>query len=152
MNKERLLKLANLLEQDAKNPNGIKFDLNWWARPSIDSASQIPYWHDVKREPAPSCDTTGCAMGLAAVSGIFKDEGLSYRISGRNIEVEYRDARGFQYSGFEAAQVFFDINHYQSYQLFNPDHYSSNTKGTEAELEVVRRINQLVETGHITIE
>ena len=30
MNKKRLLKLADLLEADANNPKGIKFDMGTW--------------------------------------------------------------------------------------------------------------------------
>ena len=56
MNKKRLLKLADLLEADAKNKKGIKFD--YWATANLADP----------KEPI-SCGTSACAMGLAALSG-----------------------------------------------------------------------------------
>jgi hypothetical protein len=67
MNKRRLLKLADLLEKDAKNKKGIKFDMQVWG--VIDNPDKPM-----------SCGTSACAMGLAALSGAFKSAGLGYEI------------------------------------------------------------------------
>jgi len=70
MNKRRLLKLADLLEADAKNKKGVKFDLGTWGNLN----------EGTPEEEVISCGTTACAAGLAAMSGAFKKEGLGYRL------------------------------------------------------------------------
>src|SRR5580704_5650057 len=65
MNKRRLLKLADLLEADAKNKKGIQFDYHHWG--SVGN-----------REEPLSCGTSACALGLAAISGAFTRAGLGY--------------------------------------------------------------------------
>lgn len=127
MNKRRLLKLANLLETDAKNKKGTRFDLSLWA--------------DVSDRKKPiSCGTTVCAMGLAAISGIFKRAGLTYRID-----------NGFWFSwhgdnldGFEIATELFDIPYNDASQLFSHTAYSLGQQtGARGELAVAKRIRKL---------
>jgi hypothetical protein len=62
VNKKRLLKLADLLEADAKNRKGIKFDLGTVAMSSAEDGNFIKG----ELEPSVSCNTVACAMGLAA--------------------------------------------------------------------------------------
>ena len=136
MNKDRLLRLVNLLREDAANPNGAKFDLGTWGESS-------------DAEPRLSCGTTACAMGLAAISGIFKDEGLTFSvhpevgINGEDvndIKVEY-DHR----SGFTAAALFFDISGTDARYLFAPDSYRGSIPvGKEGEELVAARIEAFI--------
>jgi len=63
MNAAALLKLADLLDGDAADPDGIQYD-------SLDYGTV----HD--QDKLLSCETTACALGLAAISGEFADLGL----------------------------------------------------------------------------
>lgn len=74
MNKRRLLKLADLLVKDARTKKGIRFSMD------VVIARKNPEAGAVKMD----CGTTGCAMGLAAVSGAFKRAGLSCKTDFRN--------------------------------------------------------------------
>lgn len=64
LQRENCAKLADLLETVPAK----QFDMSLWA--SFDPDSQPEAGH--------SCGTVGCAMGWAAVSGQFQDQGLSY--------------------------------------------------------------------------
>lgn len=74
--KRRALKLADLLEKDAKNKKGIRFDLS-----TVFTATALEEGKDIPSDYVPevSCGTTACAMGLAAISGEFKRAGLSFQ-------------------------------------------------------------------------
>ena len=137
MKADLLLRLADYLEKDAVNPNGFKFDMWTWA--SSESDSDGFFTGNVK--PEPNCGTSACAMGIAAISGIFKDEGLSYYV---NIdgEFEFRFAEGW-IGGFSAAQSLFEINDPQSRYLFDGDHMT----GHPGELAVAKRIRAFVDSG-----
>jgi hypothetical protein len=132
MRKDLLLRLADLLEADASNDLGIKFDLSEWGLVRN------------KEEPV-SCGTTACAMGLAALSGAFKDEGLSYRFyddegACRFVEVFVGDE-----SGFRAASKLFDIPTYVSEFLFAPNLISqSKISGAIGERFVAKRIRDFI--------
>ena len=67
MKKQRLLKLAALLEEDAGNPKGMKFDLGYWAAPANLGDSDLS-----KKDFSVDCGTVGCAVGLACLSGAFR--------------------------------------------------------------------------------
>lgn len=133
MRTDRLLKLAGALEADAKNPVGIKFDLGTWA--------------DFKgKAPKLDCGTTACAFGFAAISGIFKKEGLDYKAeiygsSGEgDITVTFEGEEGMA-----AAAKFFDIGSIEAHKLFTSGYYSGKeTTGTEGEMEVVKRLRAVV--------
>lgn len=143
MNAERLLRLAAGLKANAANPTGMKFDLwHWGSFPAN------------QPQPDITCNTVGCAVGFAAVSGIFKKEGLGYKIlSGQGIFDEsiilptYKDSEGWQ-----AVNDFFDIEYVDSMKLFSTYSYApegedprdEDTKGAEAELKVARRIEEYV--------
>jgi hypothetical protein len=139
MRSDLLLKLADLLESEAENKEGVNFDLHYWAAPEEGM-------HFKNKEVAipMSCQTRACAMGLAAISGAFKDEGLTY-------ELEYsRSANGFimhpvynGHRGFDAAAELFGIEDEDAIRLFSPDLYTVTT-GADAEREVASRIRQLV--------
>lgn len=137
INKRKLLKLAKLLEDDARRKKGIKFDLGFWGIV------------EDKSNPL-SCNTTACAMGLAALSGKFK--GLEARVSplAGGMEVVY-DKRAF---GFEAAAQLFNIPYEVAVWLFGVEYYDIEqgetidnytvTEGAIGEKMVAKRIRDYV--------
>jgi hypothetical protein len=129
MNTERLLKLADLLEADAKNKKGIKFDLGLWGF-SDDGPASI------------SCGTSACAVGLAVLSGAFKSDGLTNYygdLSGR-ICPSFDDV-----DGFEAVERLFNISNLEANFLFLDENYPSNkTTGAVGERFVAKRIRDFV--------
>lgn len=131
MRTDRLLRLAALLEEDAANDKGIKFDLGQWAEVT-DPDNPV------------SCGTQGCAIGLALVSGIFKDEGFGSQFQ-RQYHPTYLPPgwqKGNAIGGWSAIQAFFEIDHDQAIELFLMDSYVI-VKGAEAELEVADRIRRM---------
>ena len=140
MQKRRLMKLAAMLLADAKNANGIKFDIGTVGKPSDNTLFQ---------ENAPialDCGTTACAMGLAALSGEFKKVGLSYRSNPgdypQQIECKWK-GRITDYD--KAAMRLFNITQNQANYLFSSWTYPFHKKtGAKGEREVVRRIKQVV--------
>lgn len=131
MHTDRLLKLAELLEADAVNPTGVKFDLRGWGEAHTDLPLSI------------SCNTQACAFGLAVLSGAFAEFGLS------NIAVHPDEiiipGMPSGADNFQAAAELFDIGLHQAGHLFDPDFYEDGkTEGAEAELEVARRIREMV--------
>jgi hypothetical protein len=131
MNKRRLLKLADLLEADAKNKRGVKFDLSRWGF----SADRV--------EPAePACGTYACAIGLAVLSGAFQRAGL------RNFHGEHSPAVLPAFGGavgFTAAAKLFGIAHSEAEFMFHQDHYpSTKISGATGERYVAKRIRDFV--------
>jgi hypothetical protein len=139
--KRRLLKLAALLEADAKNKKGIKFNISVVGTISHDQSL------DDKDEVKLDCGTTVCAMGLASLSGAFKHAGLSYKITGNSI---WNTINGETMDYDRAAVHIFGIPREIADVLFSPNYYSMNlSKGAEGELEVARRIRLYVAEGEI---
>jgi len=129
VNKKRLLKLADLLEADAKNKNGIKFD--YWATATVADTN----------EPI-SCGTSACAMGLAAISGAFKRAGLDYRLPGNNNEIDFTwNGRVLEFE--RAAMKLFDLSEQEADFLFVPGNTTA-TIGAIAELQVAKLIRDFV--------
>lgn len=143
MNKKRLLKLADLLEADAENPSGIKFDLNsWGAREDIPN-DRIP-------EAIPvDCGTTACAVGLACISGAFKRAGLSYKLTTFNMGGgNHISPRFKRFKEMEAVRRFFELNDDESYSLFVSWRYPKHLQeGAAGEREVAKRIREMVANG-----
>lgn len=135
MNKRRLLKLAHLLESDAKNKKGIKFNLGVLGFAAFDDDKNAKL----------DCGGSGCAMGLAAMSGAFKREGLSYKATGglmNNIKTML-NGRSLLYD--TAAMRLFDISRSQANFLFTPSFYPRNKlKGAIGERYVAKRIRDFV--------
>lgn len=134
MNKKRLLKLADLLEADAKNKKGVKFDLvSWGENRNVDPDRPVPV----------SCGTTACAVGLACISGAFKDEGLTYArgsVAKKLIVPVFDNDRGLW-----AAQNFFEIGYGEFDKLFTDTSYPKNQrKGAVGERAVAKRIREMV--------
>ncbi len=155
MKVDLLLRLADLLEADAANPNGVCFDLSDWSHPmsaDLKASNDDETWaRDMDVIPV-NCNTAACAVGLAAISGAFEAEGLRWKI-----EPTFGDEsrlRGFlvpfvegqpHMVGFHAAKVVFDLTDVEVFSLFDPDHYAyEKRKGAESEREVARRIRALV--------
>lgn len=130
MNKRRLLKLADLLEADAKNKKGIKFNLFVWG--------------EGEGRPGIHCGTMACAMGLAALSGAFRRAGLRTRI------VQFGDGAwdmGVKLGGLggtEAASALFDIDREAADWLFTPTGYQDVPQGASGERLVAKRIRDFV--------
>lgn len=140
MNKRRLLKLADLLEADAKNKKGVKFDLYAWAKKEVDG--ELDRFAFKKGEVVEvNCSTAACAWGLAAISGAFKRQGVGYTISGYG----YLCPTYGRKREFSAARAFFEISEKEADFLFEPSsyHYSKRT-GAEGELYVAQRIRDFV--------
>lgn len=142
MRTDRLLRLADLLEADAVNPNGVQFDLNDWGHPSDDKIFKN------NDDVTVDCGTAACAFGLAAISGIFKDEGLGYEISsGRyhRLIPRFINEQRDEFFGFEAAKEFFDISIDVARKLFDVVHHYEHTTGSVAELAVAGKIRNAVD-------
>lgn len=137
MNIERMNKLADLLEADAANPEGVRFDLGTWGR-------DVNYLDEYKSgfvegQVIPiNCNTAACAFGLAAISGAFKDDGLTYQIDDDYLIPEFEGK-----IGIFAATKFFDLRFTAASYLFDTSSYNT-IRGAPAELEVVRRIRSMV--------
>ena len=138
MNKRRLLKLADLLEADAKNKKGIKFDLGTWGY----TEASNPFADDAP-DPAVSCGTTACAMGLAAISGAFKRQGLKATISQRPTG-KYIAVRLGRREGLSAATKLFGITMRVSEWLFLESGYRTDINGAKGERVVANRIRDFV--------
>jgi len=133
--KRRLLKLADMLEADAKNKKGIKFDIG-----------TVGHTNDDDVKPSLSCGTTACAMGLAAISGKFKRAGLSYFCEkGSSGFILETTMYGKEITYTEAAVQLFDISYQEAYLLFYPGYYPEDkSEGAKGEREVAKRIRRLV--------
>lgn len=132
MNRRRLLKLADLLEADAKNKKGVKFDIGTWGR-SEDGEAPVSV----------SCGTVACAMGLAVVSGAFKRAGLTNLLDDENPARICPAHKGE--SGFGAAVSLFDIQYKDAAFLFDGDYYPpSKSTGAVGERFVAKRIRDFV--------
>jgi hypothetical protein len=135
--KKRLLKLRDLLLKDARRKNGIKFDMFDWG------TSKTP-------EPKMDCGTQACALGLAAISGEFKRQGLDFRVF--NHEPDDSDEYGLDITlhgvtndNFFIGAKVFDIPYELSQVLFSPS--GQNTQGAVAERELAKHIASIVKTG-----
>jgi len=143
VNKRRLLKLADVLDADAKNKKGIKFNLFLWGRVTDES--------DVV-----SCGTTACAAGLAAISGVFAKQGLSYRVRKDQMSDQFdlritlngRCRNGPTYDGsFLNIKRFFGLSVTEAEFIFTPRPYNEAglpTEGAKGERAVAKRIRKFV--------
>lgn len=136
MNKKRLLKLADMLEADAKSETGIQFNLG--------TVVQMKQWPTDGKVPV-DCGTQACAMGLAAISGQFERAGLTYEISDVGFQMRFKDGpKGFGH----AAMGLFDIDLSEADFLFTPGGYEElsyrDITGAKAELIVAVRLRDFV--------
>ena len=134
MNRERLLRLADLLEKDAENPEGVKFDMSEWGR-VLDRTRPL------------SCGTTACAMGLAALSGEFTADGLDYEIGIVALLFTYNSKC---MGGLDAAAGLFEIPDVIADRLFLGQ-WSGPCNGADGERRMAEVIRQYVETGVVPL-
>lgn len=124
----RLLKLADLLEADAKNRKGIEFYFFNWGTVS-DPDKPL------------SCGTQACAMGLAALSGAFKKAGLTHKFGVYGeLDIQFR-GRG---AALGAAMRVFAISSREASRLFAEGSYLTETRGAKAERQVAKHIRKFV--------
>lgn len=138
MEKERLLKLADLLDRDAKNKKGIKFDLGYWGYRDAAKRTTKP------KRIAVDCGTTACAIGLACISGAFKSDGLTFKLvskdngGGNNFVPLYGG-----HDSFSAVQEFFGITMFDAHYLFSDTSYDpKERRGAVGERAVAKRIRE----------
>lgn len=152
MNKERLLKLADLLEADAANPEGIKFDLSFWGADAQYSGAdwdtkEALQGQGVGLKPGRAipvnCGTAACAVGLAAISGVFADEGLGYKLTCNGELSPMFDEN----ESWDAVYDFFGLTEEQATSLFSDASYTVK-RGAEAELAVATRIRRFVDGSY----
>lgn len=140
MHKQRLLKLAALLEADAENNNGIKFDLEHWARPATFMGFRSVWFKKTKVEKIPvNCNMAACAIGLAVLSGAFHEDGLQGELRADGYLLPTYKG----WSHWYAVRQFFGLDHSIADFLFHSDHYKVR-KGKRAELAVAERIRDFV--------
>ncbi len=143
MNKRRLLKLADLLEADAKNKKGVQFDLGTWASPAGDEWKR--QWDTKENEIRVDCGTTACAVGLACISGAFARSGLTYTykkawVGGFHLVPKFNGS-----TQFPAVQKFFGVAEREAMFLFSAEKYpNSKIKGAAGERYVAKRIRDFV--------
>lgn len=131
MNAERLLKLADVLERDAYQLHGVKFDL-----------LSIITVDDPKLGPGMNCGTMACALGIWALCGEFEGVTISRveRTTGKDFDVEYQNT-----TNRDAAEIYFDISGDVSAWLFLNQYYTGlPTEGEAGERAVAARIRAFV--------
>lgn len=141
MNKKRLLKLADLLDADAKNKKGAAFDLNAWAMKKDDDGVFSRWLFQPGESVEVNCNTAACAWGLAAISGAFKREGVGYKVACCGVLSPTFKGK----EDFDAAVKFFAISVSAAGFLFEPDQYPrAKRRGAIAERYVAKRIRDFV--------
>ena len=144
MNIERLQRLHDLLVADAHNPKGVQFNLRSWAKP----ASVSTFYSLGTTVVTADCGTQACALGLAAISGAFKDDGLSYKFTEDGLLLPTFTKNNKVLYQFVAGANLFDIREATATILFDPFSYDeTNLTGATAELVVAGRIAQLIDQG-----
>jgi hypothetical protein len=145
MREDRLLKLADVVEADANNPVGFKFDLATWAAPIKVAENPTRYdsgWEQDAVIPL-DCNTAACAVGVGCLSGAFKNEGLSYEIDNGMLSPTFQGR-----TSFGAVREFFEIRQIDVEYLFVSENYDASLrKGRDGELAVAARIRQYVADG-----
>jgi hypothetical protein len=136
--KKRLLRLAKLLRKDAKCKTGVKFNMGDWGSTE-----------DENTKLGMNCGTQACALGLAAISGEFKREGLGFRN-----DIDFGDSKRvttieFTYKGrasnaIEAAVATFDIPECVADYIFGGDaNVKTKGEGAKAEIEMAEIIENV---------
>ena len=125
--KRRLLKLANFLDTVPVR----KFDMDYFV---------IKNNQPDKILPLKDCGTVACALGYAATCiPEFQRAGLT--VEPRDNGWPLYDKNGNYEIGYEAGEVFFNLNGDESKELFDPFYYREGHKGPRS---VARKIRALV--------
>lgn len=154
-------KAIALLIADANNPKGIKFDLGRWATPSTEADERPVLYDETGATPklGVDCGTTGCAMGLFAVSGLWPDLKLRDRLYERPeacraglhvrlepvLDIDPDKESGYVSSGFSAAARLFGISYEDATYLFDPECYEGLVVEAEGELLVAERMQAFLD-------
>lgn len=131
INIERLERLAVLLDGYRPEPSAPDFDLAGWATTETRRTGFL--WLR-KRE----CGTQGCAVGLACLSGIFANEGLSLTTNASGYLPVFEGKRSWY-----AVEAFFGLSIKQAIRLFQPDSYPVS-RGPLAAAFVAARIRDMI--------
>jgi len=133
---ERLEDLAQFLQDDSRNKQGIQFDLAYWGE-SEDKSPEV------------SCGTSACAFGAAAVAKLFPGLTVSVESSsytnddGKQVYELIPKYKGKM--GMEAACKLFGLTDDQAYYLFDPGSYEEDLiKGAKGERKVAKRIRNFI--------
>lgn len=126
MNTERLLRLADYLEDVVAKLPAERFDMNNWATPT------------------PHCGTACCAVGHACSIPEFQAAGLAMSIDEEGHgEPVIRPDDGSMFSSWQAVEAFFGITHREAACLFDAGRYFAGVRPQE----VAARIRQFVASG-----
>jgi hypothetical protein len=146
----RLLKLADIAEQDANNKKGVSFTMGRWGQ--IDSEKPI-------KTAKMTCGTRACLFGLAALSRGFKSQGLGFTLQKNSEYVSYSGKRiiygiEFTWKGryidpLSAAAKLFGIDKATVHALFIP-FAAEMEEGAKAERAGAKVLRQFVKTGKVT--
>lgn len=131
---KRIIKLAELLEKDARKKKGISYNQTTFGR--IGDPDNVL-----------SCGTQACALGLAALSGAFKRAGLGYKIIPNNYGIHYGINFTWKSKAAEpitAAMKTFGITHEEAQILFGGSSGSAVHVGAVAERSVAKRLRNFV--------
>ncbi len=142
MQAKRLLKLADWLDEQSTKPDAPKFNLSFFGRRRA----------NIDNTEANQCGTVACALGGAAVAGIFKHQGLRAEWTGfdaKSLKVFVNDANEGRYTGLSVSMPLFDISIEDSYFLFFPgvNYQGKQTNGKRGQRNVAKMIRKFVEHG-----
>lgn len=126
---ERRLFLAEALEKNARDPNGMRFDLSVWID-GYDDGDNLP---SRSQDYALDCGTVGCAVGLAMLLPEFRAEGLMIV----NISPFFENR-----SQWSAVAKFFGVSIEEAQHLFSVNAYDGPTRGADAEFAVAKRLRE----------
>lgn len=139
MYERRLLKLADWLDAQAVKPD-FDFDLD-----------RFGMLEHGKSEL--TCGTVACALGGAALSGLFKNEGLSFTSSGIFVSVRYTSRSGKVYFRYEAGAKLSGISYDAAQHLFYPGlnytRHRQKLTGPRGARNVAKMIRKFVASGGV---
>lgn len=138
---ERLSRLATLLEESAAAKLNLEFNLRDWSNTETrEETVRTGFLGLFKETREVRCNTAACAVGLACLSGEFKNDGLDFTQYSNNISPIYLNK-----TNWGAVEKFFGLSRSQATKLFDSRAYDGPIYGRDAELEVAERIRALVD-------
>ena len=135
MNRQRLNLLANNLRNLATTSKVPYFNLSVWFNADyheVDEWEPITDTNGVLTKTIPDCGTVACAVGHACLMPEFNKMGLKFD---EDYSPVYRE-----HEQWEAVKAFFDIDEFQSNNLFRSHHYDEDVI---TPLMVAEKINDL---------
>lgn len=145
MNVKRLQLLVTMLNEvlaGSWKPAKIKLDLSDKIFEPKDQQFDLHRWF----EPTPKvdCGFTACAMGHAGLDSRFRKMGLKLNRDTSGFDMFYNDLEGF-----DAVNAFFnfDDDDQIAFILFLASSYPQHLKGDALIIQVIRRIEKLIEMG-----